>query len=58
VRAIKAYERDEHAFREQMKANTGQVFNKDMPKDRETNRYVILEGQAVVQMAAKTLKNQ
>ena len=58
VRAIKAYERDEHAFREQMKANTGQVFNKDMPKDRETKRYVILEGQAVVQMAAKTLKSQ
>jgi hypothetical protein len=41
-----------------MKANAVQVFNKDMPKDRETNRYVILEGQAVVQMAAKTLKNQ
>jgi len=57
VKAIKAYERDEHQFREQFKDNTQAVFNQDLPSNRQSNRYLILEGQAVVQMTAKTLKN-
>ena len=31
VNAIKAYEKDEHQFREQFKNNTFQVFNGDLP---------------------------
>lgn len=31
VKAIKAYEKDEHEFREQLKSNALAVFNHDLP---------------------------
>jgi hypothetical protein len=47
VRAIKIYEKDEHSFREQFKSNVYDVFNKDLPKNRDNQKHTILEGQAL-----------
>ncbi len=58
VNAIKAYEKDEHSFREQFKSNALEVFNGDLPQNRETKKYLLLEGQAMSQITAKILKNQ
>lgn len=35
-----------------------QVFNGDLPQNRETKKYLIIDGQSMAQITAKTLKNQ
>jgi hypothetical protein len=45
---MRAFEKDELDFRNQFKQNIGIVFSKQLPKDRETKNYLLLDGSGVV----------
>lgn len=44
IAALQLYQKDEHSFRAQFKNNLADVFNNDLPKEKETKKYVILDG--------------
>lgn len=56
--ALKSFQKDEHGFREQLRSNADEIFNKMLPESRETKRYLIVEGQMMAQMTGTLMQNQ